>query len=52
MNSRPATTGDYGAIVDLLVAMAFEAHELTHDLWIGLAVEAMVVRAGAAEHFD
>ena len=32
------------------ILMAFDAHQLAHDLRIGLAVEVVIVRAGAAEH--
>ena len=30
--------------------MAFDAHQLAHDLRIRLAAEVVIVRAGAAEH--
>ena len=36
----------------MLVGVPFDAHQLSHDLRIGLAVEAMVFGSGAAEHVD
>src|SRR5581483_11818308 len=40
------------AAVDVLVVMTGEPHQLAHDLRIGLPVEAVILRARGAEHFD